>query len=69
MTPSLLMKSHSKKERFQILGLLGGQLRKRHEDEKAQSWTAIRKLDNIWKSNLLCKVTLNFLRSTVENNE
>ena len=67
MTPSLLMKGHSSKERFQIFGLLGGELGKRHEDEKAQMWTAIRKLDNTWKSNLPWKLTLNFLRSTVES--
>ena len=37
MTWFLLMKSHSKRERFKIFGLLGRQVRKRHEDEKSTS--------------------------------
>ena len=34
---------------------------------KAQAWAAIRRLENIWKSDLPRKLKINFFRSTVEN--
>ena len=34
---------------------------------KAQAWTAARKLDNIWKSNLDRRIKISFFRATVEN--
>ena len=34
---------------------------------KAQAWAAIRKLDNIWKSDLPRKLKINLFRSTVES--
>ena len=33
----------------------------------AQAWSALRRLDNIWKSNLPRKLKINFFRATVEN--
>ena len=34
---------------------------------KTQAWAAIRKLDNIWESDLPRKLKINFFRSTVES--
>ena len=52
---------------FKYLGSWVDNSEKGTKTRKAQAWAAIRKIDNIWKSDLPRKLKGNFFRSTVES--
>ena len=52
---------------FQCLGSWVDNSEKYTKTRKAQAWAAIRKLENIWKSDLPCKLKIHFFCSTVES--
>ena len=54
-------------QEFKYLGSWVDNSSKDLKTRKAQVWTAARKLDNIWKSNLNREIKTSFFRATVEN--
>ena len=52
---------------FKFLGCWVDNSEKDTKTGKAQAWASIRKLDNMWKSDLPRKLKINFFHSAVEN--
>ena len=60
-------KTLNRVDNFKYLGSWVENTSKDLKIRKGQAWTAIRKLDNIWKSKLPRNLKINFFRATIES--